>query len=619
MSLRVAYVAGIFSLIVCIVMMLNYWQLVTTDPIDNDALKTLVEKFHDDNKNEELKQDIRRLDLMTRNAYFTNQWQIRSGAYLLIGGIVLMVIALRIYYSSRSTIDLPVRKESKLDIELLISRRWILYSLMAIFGISLLSTFLSIDHLSNTYEITEQDDAESDIPVQEIIPVDQAIEQPVAKTEITEQPISETNSVDETVIQSQEIMVAEEVSSDKSSEEKVAEKTPSTTVATFPTREELLAQYPSFRGPYGLGISHRKNPPTNWDGTSGENVLWKVKIPLQGYNSPVIWDNMIFVTGADHKNQSVYCYDLNSGKLVWEHKVSGIPRTSAGKIEPTEDTGFAAPTAATDGRYLFAIFATGDLIALDMKGNRIWDKNLGAPDNHYGHSSSLMIWNDKLFIQFDTNKAGKVLALNASTGDTVWETARKSKISWASPILADLGDHMEIVLSSSPQVAAYDPNTGKELWTLDCLSGEIGPSPGFQDGVIFAANEYANLIAIKPGTPAEILWESNEYLPEVASPVAIHGLLYIATSYGVIACFDAKSGEIVWEYECDQGFYASPIIADNKVYFMDRDGIMHIFTTEKTMKLVGEPELGEQSVSTPAFADGKIIIRGYSHLFCIGG
>jgi len=323
------------------------------------------------------------------------------------------------------------------------------------------------------------------------------------------------------------------------------------------------------------------------------------------------------LTGAEANNQSVFCYELSSGKLIWEHKVSGIERASSDKIEPTDDTGFAAPTVATDGRYVFAIFATGDLIATNMKGDRIWEKNLGVPDNHYGHSSSLLVWKDKLFIQFDTNKAGKVLALKSSTGETDWETARKSKISWASPILADLGDHMELVLSSSPQVAAYDPDSGKELWTLDCLSGEIGPSPGFLDGIIFAANEYANLVAIKPGSPAEILWETNEYLPEVASPVAMDGLLYIATSYGVIACFDAKNGEIVWEYECDQGFYASPIIVDDKVYFMDMDGVMHILATGRRMKVVSEPELGEQSVSTPAFVDGKIIIRGYDHLYCI--
>jgi outer membrane protein assembly factor BamB len=368
-----------------------------------------------------------------------------------------------------------------------------------------------------------------------------------------------------------------------------------------------------------LGISNRKNTPTQWNGASGENVLWKVKIPLQGYNSPAIWDNWIFVTGANESDQSVYCYELNSGELIWEHKVNDIQRASEDKIKPTEDTGFAAPTVATDGRKVFAIFATGDVVALDMKGNQIWSKNLGVPDNHYGHSSSLLVWKDKVIIQFDTNIEGKILALNTTTGAVEWETPRKSKISWASPILADLGNHKEIVLSSSPQVAAYDPDSGKELWSIDCLSGEIGPSASFLDGIVYAANEYANLVAIKPGSTPEIIWESNEYLPEVSSPVAKDGLLYIATSYGVIACFDAKTGEIVWEYEANQGFYSSPIIVDNKIYFMDMDGVMHIFNTDRTMKVVGKPELGEQSVSTPAFVDGRIIIRGYDHLYCIGG
>ena len=128
----------------------------------------------------------------------------------------------------------------------------------------------------------------------------------------------------------------------------------------------------------------------------------------------------------------------------------------------------------------------------------------------------------------------------------------------------------------------------------------------------------AKLIAIKPGNPPITVWESNEYLPEVASPVATDGLLFIATSYGVIACFDTSNGELHWEYEADQGFYASPIIADNKLYFLDVDGKMHIFSIDKTMKLIGTPELGERSVSTPAFAQGKILLRGFDYLYCIG-
>jgi outer membrane protein assembly factor BamB len=253
-----------------------------------------------------------------------------------------------------------------------------------------------------------------------------------------------------------------------------------------------------------------------------------------------------------------------------------------------------------------------------MQGERVWARNMGLPDNHYGHSSSLLLWQNHLFVQFDTNVAGRVLALDARSGDSVWETARTSKISWASPILADMGDHYQLVLASSPEVAGYDTDSGKELWKLKCLTGEVGPSPGFYKGVVYAANEYAQLIAIRPGNPPVTLWESNEYLPEVASPVVAEGLCFVATSYGVVACFDAATGDLLWEYEANQGFYASPIVADGRVYFLDMDGVMHIFTVDRSMNLVGTPGLGEKSACTPAFAEGRILIRGFDHLYCIG-
>jgi len=612
-ALRTAYISGIFSLIVCLVMLLNYRQLVTTDPLESKVLKTMVEQLQDDTSNEALKTEIRNLDLMTRNAYFTNQWQIRSGAFLLIGSIIIMVIALRIYYALKAKISLPDSAESSLDIELLISRKWILYALLFIFSIALVASYLSIDHLSDTYAITESSGGKEEIPVQQIVP----------KGEIE----SALADVKQTQIEEVPTLTTEEESSENSKEKSIEKEaqiddTPAAAVSAVSSKvtsvSDMQNNYPSFRGPFGLGIAFQKNIPTSWDGTSGENIKWKIKTPLPGFNSPVIWGNQVLVTGADRNNQSVYCFDLNTGNMVWEHKVSGIERQPGKAIKPTDDTGFAAPTIATDGNYVLAIFATGDLVCVNLQGKRIWAKNMGIPDNHYGHSSSLLLWENRLFIQFDTNVAGKVIALDAPTGNLIWETPRTSKISWASPILAKIGSQYELVLSSSPDVAAYDPATGKELWKLNCLSGEVGPSPGFGDGMVYAANEYAKLIAIKPGNPPTTVWESNEYLPEVSSPVAIDGLLFIATSYGVIACFDTGSGEFLWEYEADQGFYASPVIVDGKVYFLDVDGKMHIFSIDKTMKLIGEPEVGERTVSTPAFAQGKIILRGFDNLYCIG-
>ncbi len=613
LALRTAYIAGIFSLIVCIVMMLNYWQLKTTDPLESEALKTLVERLQEDASNEELKLEIRNLDLMSRNAYFTNQWQIRSGAFLLIGGIIIMVVALRIYYSLKAKIQEPGSDETKLDIELLISRKWIIYTMLIIFGGALIASLLSIDHLSDTYSVTELAIENNAIPVQQIVP----IEEPGSS-------VSGEESDDPEVIVNTPDASAEPVENETAIKESTSEISRETAKdvespgSAFPGPNEILAQYPSFRGPFGLGISHHANIPTSWDGGSGDNVLWKIKVPLEGYSSPVIWNNQLFLTGANANDQSVYCYDIQTGNLRWEHKVSGIARNSDKKVRPSEDTGFAAPTVTTDGKHVYAIFATGDLVCIDVQGNRVWARNMGVPDNHYGHSSSLLLWKELLFIQFDTNTAGKVLALNALSGEQVWETVRSSKISWASPILANFGNHYELVLASSPEVAAYDPKNGNELWSLECLSGEVGPSPAFYNGIVFAANEYASLLAIKPGNPATSLWETNEYLPEVSSPVASDGLLFIGTSYGVIVCFDINNGEILWEYESDQGFYASPVIVDGKVYFLDMDGKMHIFSLNKTMTLISEPELGEGAVSTPAFANGKIFIRGYEHLYCIG-
>jgi outer membrane protein assembly factor BamB len=615
-ALRTAYISGIFSLIVCLVMLLNYRQLVTTDPLESELLKTMVERLQEDTSNEQLKAEIRQLDLMSRNAYFSNQWQIRSGAFLFIGGIIIMVISLRIYYAFKAKIALPESSAPSLDIELLISRRWLLYTIAIVFGLALVASYLSVDHLSTTYALTEVNEVKDEIPVQQIIPKDAP--ENTLTTEVAAEPESqEEPAADEPVQNDITAETTEEVASTPEVTEKPVE-TPKPLAVKETTAADLNANYPSFRGPFGLGIAHQKNIPTSWDGASGENVKWKIEIPLPGYNSPVIWGNQVFVTGANATNQSIYCYDLNSGNLIWEHEVTGIARGSNVKIKPTDDTGFAAPTVATDGKNVYAIFATGDLACVDLQGNRKWAKNMGIPDNHYGHSSSLLLWKNKLFIQFDTNEAGKILALDATTGDLAWETPRTSKISWASPVLANVGNQYQLVLASSPEVAAYNPQTGKELWKLNCLSGEVGPSPGYSNGVIYAANEYAKLIAIKPGSPPETLWESNDYLPEVASPVAINNLLYIATSYGVVACFDATSGELKWEYEADQGFYASPIIADGKIYFLDMDGKMHIFKTDGTNKVVSAPELGERAVSTPAFANGKILLRSYDHLYCIG-
>jgi outer membrane protein assembly factor BamB len=284
----------------------------------------------------------------------------------------------------------------------------------------------------------------------------------------------------------------------------------------------------------------------------------------------------------------------------------------------TDDTGFAAPTVTTDGKAVYAIFSNGDIICFDYNGNRKWAKNLGVPDNHYGHSSSLLLYKTILIVQYDHNRARNLIGLNTQNGDISWNTGRPGHISWSSPILINDGSRDQVIVNNEPYVAGYDPLTGKELWKMECLSGEIGPSPAFANGLVFAVNAYAKLAAIKPGSSPKIVWENEDFLPDVSSPVAWKDFLIVTTSAGEVACYNTKDGTLFWKQEFDIGFYASPVIADGKIYLMNRDGKMHIMKADKNYSLIAEPMLNEKSDCTPAFAKGRIYLRGKKNLYCIG-
>lgn len=599
LSQNTAVFAGIFCISVALLLLLNFVQLSKNDPIESKALQALVERLREDPNNGELKTEIRNFDLLARKAYFNSQWQVKTGAYLLLFGAVVLALALRSYYSLKSKIEQP---DPVLENEIasrILAQKGIIIVGIIVLALAFGASFLTVNHL-NSYQV------ESETAQAETTPQDQGI-QVIEVGEVSQE--TETLPVETAAVTDQQTSSAEP--------QPVAEPTTTETATSGLTLSDLQKNHNSFRGPLAQGVSYHKNIPTQWDGIAGTNVLWKSPVPKSGYNSPVIWGDKIFIAGADNQSREVYCYNRADGKLLWTGKADNIPGSPAAPPKVTEDTGLSASTLTTDGKRVFAIFATGDLIAFDMAGKRVWAKNLGVPDNHYGHSSSLITWTNKLFVQYDTNRGGKVFAFNVATGETVWETVRKAKISWASPVLAQVNGKYQLVLTADPIVAGYDVETGKELWALDCMMGEVGPSVAFSDGIVVAANEYARMVAIDSKTGTKI-WENDEYLPEASSPVASNGLLVIATSYGVLVCYDLKTGEQYWEHDVGKTLYSSPMIADGKIFMMDNDGVMRIYQFGKEMKLIAENKLGEHAGTTPAFADGKIYIRGNKNLYCIG-
>ena len=177
---------------------------------------------------------------------------------------------------------------------------------------------------------------------------------------------------------------------------------------------------------------------------------------------------------------------------------------------------------------------------------------------------------------------------------------------------------MELILAADPMVASYNPADGKELWRMDCISGEVGPSVAYSNGMVYSVNDFSKLSALEIGDQPKLLWEDSDYLSDIPSPLATGKYLFLATSYGAVVCYDAKTGKKYWEQELETPTYASPMLVEGKVYLLDKKGIMHIFKADEAYTVISTPPLGEGSSCTPAFANGKIIIRGDKNLFCIG-
>ena len=567
-AVRTAVVAGVFSMIVCGLLLTNYFQGRISDPLNSKALVELKEALLQEPRNDSIKDQIRVLDLELRQEYFRQREFSRWGSYLLLAGIMVFLIGIKFAADYRKKLPMPQAKdEPEQETRAATMARWSVAALGLVLGSAALVLAI-ISEVGPTGEFLKF--AEK--------PRDPSVTSAMSK-------------------------------------------------ADYPSQEDIQKNWPRFRGPGGLGISAYTNVPSSWNGQTGRGILWKTPVPLPGENSPVVWGNRVFLTAATESESEVYCFDADSGELLWQRAVENVPGSSFETPEVMEDTGFAAPTAVTDGRRVYAIFANGDLVCFDFDGNRVWAKSLGLPESIYGYASSLAIYQNLLLVLFDQGDAeddlSKLIAFDALSGRTVWETQRPVPNSWASPIVIDTGTREEIITCANPWVIAYEPVTGKELWRANCLSGDIAPSPIYANGLVFATNEYAYLAAIRPGgegdvTETHIAWKAEDGLPDICSPLSNGELVFLLASYGILTCYNAQDGSVVWEQDLEASFKASPSLVGDKVYLISDEGVMFIIAAAREYKELGKAELGEVTHACPAFMDGRIYIRGKENLYCIG-
>lgn len=561
-----AGVSGIFCLVVSLLLLVNYLQLKVNDPLNSPALVTLRKQFVQQQSDETLKAQIRTLDLMARKAFFTSTEQLRVGGFLLLGGTIVCV-GLTLLAGLMRPIRPDPKRLSPLEAEW--SRRAGVRRGVGVAGgvllAAALAAWIGADRNLGLYWLAPE-------------------AAPVAGTDVPPLPGPEGGA----------------------------------RAVALPAGDAGLGSWPNFRGPDGNGVSPAQQVPIRWNGKTGEGIKWKLAIPRPGYSSPIVWGKRIFLTAGDKTAREIYGIDADSGALLWTTVVKEVPGATGDIPEVTENTGLAAPTPATDGERVYALFGTGELFCTDLDGRPVWSRFLGKPDNHYGHASSLLVVAGLLIVQFDGVSQARVLALDTRSGRTVWDKDRPS-VSWASPICVVTGRRRELILCDSTGVESYDPTNGVTWWREDCLGGEAAPSAAYAGGRVFVASDYARATGLRlTDAGAEIAWQWEETLPDTASLLATPERVFMATRGSELVCLNAQDGKLIWQQEFTSPCYASPILAGGRVYALDMDGVTHIVEAAGDYREVASCPLGENAGATPAFAEGRIYIRGVRNLYGIG-
>ena len=382
----------------------------------------------------------------------------------------------------------------------------------------------------------------------------------------------------------------------------------------------LAADWTGFRGPNGSSVSAEKDLPAKFN--AKENVRWKADLPGRGLSNPIITNGKVIVTacsGFKQRKLHVLAFEEKTGKRLWERQFTATGNTQCHPV-----TSMAAPTPVSDGKAVFALFATGDLAGLDIDGNLLWYRSLVSdyPDitNQVGMAASPALWKDVLLLPMDSAGESFAAGVDTKTGKNLWKLPRSRRINWVSPVVIEKDGKPEAVFYSGADITAYEPATGKVIWTILGRESSDTASAAHGEGMVFVPGK--EFLALKPTgerTTPDVAWKSNKLRGYAASPVYHDGHVYGLTDVG-LRCVDAKDGTEKWTQRVSvQGgkFWASPVIADGKAYVAAESGQVAVIKLGEKPDLLAMNEMGQKILATPSIANGCIYLRTDETLFCI--
>lgn len=383
--------------------------------------------------------------------------------------------------------------------------------------------------------------------------------------------------------------------------------------------------WPQFRGPRGDGVSGEKNPPLRWSAT--ENILWRTPIPGEGHASPIVWGDAVFVASAIRETgeRLLLRLDADTGKILWRTTALTAP------VEPMHrENSAASSTPATDGVHVFTSFQAGDRVDLrcfDFDGNLVWQTQPLAFEGEHGYTYSPVLHGDLLI--FDCRQEGEaaLLALDKRTGKVRWraEPAMK-RISHVPPLLVGEGAARQLIVAGSDEIRSFNPETGEPLWWCKGPSDVAVAGLSHGDGMVFASAGYParTRMAVRIDGRGDVgashvAWSIRKQVTYVPSPVFHKGHLYTVEDAGLLFCFDAKTGEAVWEHRLGGRTRSSLALVEDRIYSTNEQGLTTVFAADPTaFRPLATNTLGEFCYTTPAISGGRLFLRTGGNLVCVG-
>ena len=405
-------------------------------------------------------------------------------------------------------------------------------------------------------------------------------------------------------------------------------------IALFPVflTVAAAANWPTWRGPKNDGSSAETGLPVKWSQT--ENVTWKLAMPDVSGSTPVVWDDTIFQSNAEHGAVWLWAIDRNKGEVRWKKQV-------ADEDHKVRKGNMSSPSPVTDGKSVWVMSGNGHVRAFDFAGKERWHrdffKDYGKFGLNHGYGSSPLLMSDGLVIQvlhgMHTDDPSYVVKLDLATGKSLWKVERptdaqsESPDSYTTPSLIQFKGKAQLVITGGDYVTGHDPATGKELWRGGGMNPRANPanriiaSPLVNGDLVFVPTRVNPMQAFHPvaGGEPTLAWATPNG-PDVPTPVSDGKLLYMINDRGVAYCFNVKTGEQVYSGQRIKpaAYSSSPVLADGKIYMTNEEGTTVVVKAGSTFEVLAENALDDYTLSSPAISDGQIFIRTKQWLYCIG-